>query len=228
MSRTPRHNRVVGDERRITVVGWPRKEGFLLDISEDGAGVVFSFEQEMSLAVGQDVALNLEVEGLKKGLLLQGQVRHRREMRDARRYGIQFSGLDELTSKEMRVFRKMVNRRQAFRVLPIVGDSVVVHVGQDPKFGASALNISATGIGIVVSLDAESALMDQTKIALSIQIGQITEPIQLQGLVRNRTIAANGVRYGVQFDPEDLSYLRNQEVLQNYIMECQRVWLTRR
>ena len=228
MSRTPRHNRVVGDERRITVVGWPRKEGFLLDISEHGAGVVFSFEQEMSLAVGQDVALNLEVEGLKKGLLLQGQVRHRREMRDDRRYGIQFSGLDGLTSKEMQVFRKMVNRRQAFRVLPIVGDSVVVHVGLDPKFGASALNISATGIGIVVSLGAESALMDQTKIALSIQIGQITEPIQLQGLVRNRTIAANGVRYGVQFDPEDLSYLRNQEVLQNYIMECQRVWLTRR
>ena len=122
----------------------------------------------------------------------------------------------------------MVNRREAFRVLPIIGDTVVVRIGLEPQFGASVLNISATGLGIVVSMGAENALMGQTKVALTINLGQIGERIQLQGLIKNRTIAANGVRYGIQFDVSDHSYLRNQESLQGYIMACQRAWLTRR
>ena len=228
MPRRPKHNRVTGDERRVGVVGHVNKDGLLLDVSEDGAGVVFSLKDNVSLAIGQDVTLNIEAEDLQKGLVLNGHVRHRREMQDGRRYGVQFSGIDELSSKEMRVFRKMVNRREAFRVLPIIGDTVVVRIGLEPQFGASVLNISATGLGIVVSMGAENALMGQTKVALTINLGQIRERIQLQGLIKNRTIAANGVRYGMQFDVNDRSYVRNQEALQGYIMACQRAWLTRR
>ena len=172
MSSRDHHNRVsVQGQFVVTIGGGARAfKGTLVDISEHGAGVRYDEDAEVNLAIGAHIIASITSAETEAAIQLPAQVRYRVEFDGGCRYGLNFLGTGALSASETAMFRKLVNRRAAYRVAPKPGIPIDVELGSRmhgeregaPLRRAKVVNISATGMALVVSEKSEAIFSSKT------------------------------------------------------------------
>ena len=85
------------------------------------------------------------------------------------------------------------------------------------------VDISAAGIGVLVSSETELRLGSVERVELSVSLPGHLDPVRLHGVIRNRYTAHGQIRYGIEFEFErSEESQRNQTAIINYVAERQR------
>lgn len=211
-------------------------KGILVDISEHGAGVLLGVDTGVNLAIGTHINASIGSTDTETVIQLPAQVRYRVEFDGGSRYGLSFLDTGTLSASEMALFRKLVNRRAAYRVSPKPGIPIDIEMGSrmhgerkgETLRRAQVVNISATGMALVVSEKSEAIFSSKNVLPFTICLTPKGTSFTLVGKIQNRCMASDGVRYGVAFDLKDPGYLANQERLVSYIMERQRAYVQKK
>lgn len=203
----------------------------LHDVSAEGAGVVLPGLASAPLSVGQRADLVLVGTTIVKPLRVSAVVRHHRVEGSGpgavQLYGFDFTnkeGFDEfLIAQDLHI---LFNRRKSRRVEPDPEEPIQVLL-EDAVRGKSAparvLDISTGGVGLLLTPEVDPRFAEVEKVRVALRLPGATEDLRLEGNVRRRSEEIGGVRYGIQFDPDQTAHFGEQQVLlAKYVVRCLR------
>jgi hypothetical protein len=198
--------------------------GPVCDLDVTGCKVEYPESGAPSLPLGGEVALEFTGKRLKRNITLYAHIHGKLNEVGARQYQFQFFAKPGQDPGE--IF-SIFNRRRAYRA-PAVQTTPVETRYADPGFPlskpaiAELADISATGIGLIVSVDDESRLSKDDWLRLNFELPSFGAPIELIACIRYRVLlASKAVRYGAVFKPDEPDFMRKQDKVVHYVMQYQ-------
>jgi len=181
-----------------------RERGVIVSVTDLELVVRFSQPDALSLPVGKETKLKVELEGCESEQLA-AVVIHRSEHREC--YKFRLRAPAEVA---------MPNRRRRYRVP--CGGEVYVTMGA-ARVPVHMLDISGSGIGLLVSHAHQSQLLDSKRCEVGLTIA--ARRIVLEGVVLYRQRVKKGIKLGIEFvlHRDDR---KRQRLLESFIMERQR------
>jgi len=83
-------------------------------------------------------------------------------------------------------------------------------------------DISATGIGLVVSAEVEAKLCREDWLHLTFELPSLGGPMEILACIKYRLLlVSNAIRYGCVFKPEQPLFVRKQDRVISYVMQYQ-------
>lgn len=206
----------------LTTPAGDKCTGHILDV--DRAVVAIGLSNDTGHALPVDQKTTLIVPGGPDGPLeMGGRVVSRREGGRRSEYTIALQD-----SEAIGVLSMLCNKRGAYRVRP--GSSLSVKLkDQTGTHDATLHDLSVTGLGVIVSQEAETAMAGTQ--ALEIRFGPpaFPETFVMRGNIRHRSAVVSGIRYGLELVPEETpSSIEGQKRLTEYVMQRQRFAASRR
>ena len=201
--------------------------GEVVDVSAQGVALRVPRNIAPVLSLGQNVSFPFTPRTQAEPVALRATVRSRNRVGKHWRYGFEFE-LDNMRGMRFaEEFYGLFNRRDAFRVEPLAEEPIPVTIanldGSLPPIAIAQLcNVSATGLGIRFSSNADPTLADDA--ILHTMLRPPTSPcsLKLAGRIRHRTLRGDTVCYGLQFDPKHSEqFERDHENLVDYIIHRQ-------
>ncbi len=212
----------------VTCPGGSSISGQVVDLSAGGGGISISFPLagRPVLAVGEEVALTFTSTLFKKELTVSARVVHGTGDEQNAHYGFEFSDPQELDAQLTPMFHRLPNRRRSPRVTPARDSPVLVILNAETGHKWTTghiVDISAAGIGVLVSPETELRLGSVERVELSVSLPGHLDPLRLHGVIRNRYTVRGQIRYGIEFEFErSEESQRNQTAIINYVAERQR------
>ena len=223
-----KHHRILPEQKRLEVTvlinDLPPITGALLDASAGGVGAQFSGLNCPALMIGQEVQIQLTSQRSKHSLVFSAQVRNRREEQGARRYGFCFTDPEQVESQLPPDLHKLFNRRTMCRLEPGKDPciQIVLSDGDTRRVEGRLVEISGTGMVVVIPARVDGTLIDSVQVNLSFRLPGCPHPLSLLGTIRTRSFV-NGdqrqVQYGIEFNLRSEHALRQQEIIINFIMK---------
>lgn len=199
--------------------------GEVTDVPRGGVGMRFTQTPVPQLPVGKQVVLVLSSAHLSKSLELPAIVRWREEMRGVRGYRFHFNGQAAYSREVAKEFYRIFNRRGADRVEPRLDERVEVQItALEPGLGRGALvvhlkNISASGMGILATADADYLLADVECVTVTLQLPTGDATLRLSAWIRSRALEGDSIAYALEFDSQRTQeFFVQQEAIMDYVM----------
>lgn len=199
--------------------------GEVTGVPRGGLGMRFPEVHVPQLPVGKQVVLALTSAHLGKTVELPAMVLSRVETDGFRHYSFQFNGRAAYSRQVAKEFYRLFNRRHADRVEPRLDERVEVHIEVfEQRDGRSPLtvylrDISATGIGIVATAEADYALADVECVRARINLPTHDTALSLVAWIRSRALEGDSIAYALQFDSQQSrEFGAQQEAIMDYVM----------
>jgi hypothetical protein len=199
--------------------------GDVIDVPRGGLGMRFPEAHAPQLPVGKEVILVLTSAHLGKTVDLPAIVFTRVETNGYRHYSFQFNGQAAYSRQVANEFYRLFNRRHADRVEPRLDERVDAHIEAfEPRDGRSPLavnlrDISATGIGIVTTAEADYALANVERVRARINLPTHDTALSLVAWIRSRALEGGSIAYALQFDSQQSrEFGAQQEAIMDYVM----------
>lgn len=209
----------------VRAAGGHAHAGEVTDVPRGGVGLRFSQAYAPQLPVGTEVFLVLSSAYLGKTVELPAVVLARIETGEFRRYRLKFNGQTAYSRELAREFHRLFNRRHADRVEPRFEERVNVHlelVEQHSDRSSLAVylrDISATGMGIVASAEADYMLSDVEQVVATINLPTLDSTLSFVARIRSRTLEGDNIAYALQFDAErSPEFCAQQAAIMDYVM----------
>ena len=192
-----------------------------VDTHEGYTRVVTDFPRAKSpsLPIGVDTSLVFSSSSFAAPLQTSGRVYLRSEDHFRHRY------LFEFQKEHVATLGQAINQRRAPRVFPDPSAQVSVVLEQidgGDRITTQLHDLSATGLGVIVSRHDENTFFSEWKVRLHFTLPSDNETFDVVGVVRNRKLVDGGVHYGIEFDPlESGNFDAVQERLIGFVMSRQ-------
>ena len=175
--------------------------GDVLDLSLNGAAVLFPIAQDPSFALGELVTVHLQ--SSKMGLVeVKATVQKRTELDDTRRFGLAFSEPDVLRAKLSAKLLRLFNQRKAFRIEPNEAAPVDVLVcAEELEVVGLLRDISADGAGVLIAPESEARLSRVIHVTLKLRLPPEDKPLAFKASIRIRVAEAEHIFYGLSCAP---------------------------
>jgi hypothetical protein len=221
----------LGENNQVEVAVWTDSGdslvGKVVDVSAQGVALRVPRNTTPVLSLGESVAFPFTPRTRTDPVALTATVRSRNRMGKHWHYGFEFRRNNTLNVRVAEEFYALFNRRHAFRVKPLPEEPVPVTIASPgasiaPIATAQLFDVSATGLGVLVSLSKDPSLADDDVLRTTLCPPTSSCPLKLTGRIRHRTQRASAVRYGMEFDPDHSEqFERDHENLVDYIIHRQ-------
>lgn len=202
------------------------RRGTLVDVGPEQAALVFPNAEAPNLAMGQEILLKFSGEKIETPIEVAAIAHSRRDQKQTRRFGVWFVNPVDVETKLFPILRTLFNRRAEFRVHPDPLNPIQVtakHLKSDKSFTGPMEDISASGMGLQLELDAEIHFAEVDYMMLSFLLPGAANPFQVGAIIRYRELIGQLTRYGLEFDPRrSKNFLDQQRAISKYAMERQR------
>jgi len=202
--------------------GWAT--GFLEACTPKEYSVLFTDDRAPVFSIGARVLCRMiPFDGEGEPVPQEGLVMSRRDVKMGLVYTIGVS----MSSVTKTITRGANNRRSAFRLgLPEPVEVKLFNAAED-EFEGKILDISMTGVAILVKPAVERMLCRSRRVALMAMLPAQEEPLEIGGYIVHRRQKGGYVRYGLTFEPRTLRREMMSQ-LRQYIMRRQRLLIQRR
>jgi len=194
-----------------------------------GAAVILQEEDPTVFPVGGDLTLRFNEVRSGANLKVACQVVDRKSSDGAtQEYGVRFENPQRIRTLLRPVLAKLFSGRQAFRATPRVLQPIEVFVDPPQDAYVSAvraplMDISTTGLACLVPVDFEEEMAAFDVLRLSFTLPNSETPIDIAGVIRNRHVEIEGIRYGIQFFKKGTTQYRPKlERIIKFVMDRQR------
>lgn len=203
-------------------------QGLGSDLSANGLGATFACEPaDLLPLVGEVGHLTIAGDWLTQPLRFEARAVRRSDIgTNVCSFGFEFMAeLDEVDPE----LRRMFNRRQAVRVRPRANEPVKVGISIQPSVQEAAIlrDISSTGIGLEVGVNAQRRLGSTSKVELLLPLGPAGGRLVAPAAIRHRRyIGSSRIVLGLIFVLEE-STPDVKRAIDDYVMTLQREELAR-
>lgn len=178
-------------------------QGELLDVSAGGAAVSFEADVASELEIGAERELRF-TSLTKGGVRVRAVIRSGPREDGIKRYGFQFLDPGALFEQLDDSFYKYFNRRRWPRAQPALDRAVKGEIA----FGEVALDmqvhdISREGVAFVIPSDVAEQIQVDTSLEVVIRVPKSDAQVLFYGLVRHKSLDANGARIGCSLEPRE-------------------------
>jgi len=218
---------VSGTTERLSSAG-----GRLLFLSEEEAIVSLPSTSALPLALGESVRLELAASEASEPQSFSAVLESRSEAKEGRRYRLRLSPSAEARKRLRTTIQALSEKRAAFRIAGSVAGPVEVVLEFPPPTGSVRgllVDISETGAAVWVRENLEVQVAGIDRVNLTFRPPTSPTSIRVDGVIRNRSLRPDGVRYGVVFDPKGSPAWKGQvEAIRGYVIRLQQEMLRRR
>lgn len=202
-----------------------KKMGDIDDLEVTGCKVVFPLDDDPPIyPLASKSAIEFSGKRLKRNVVLHAIITGRHQGEGMRTYSFQFYAKPGQDAGE--IF-SIFNRRRAYRA-PAVQTTPVETSFADPGLPMKPVitelaDISATGIGLVVSPDVEARLSKDDWLTLNFELPGFGGPMEIVAGIKYRLLlASKAIRYGCVFKPDQPMFMKKQDKVITYVMQYQR------
>lgn len=178
--------------------------GQFLDLSMGGVGAAFPLDRDPKLDEGDVV--ELVVQSLSHGKVqTPARVVYHRKIDGRRiRYGFEFVNAGNLYAQLDGFYARMFNRRSSMRVRPSLDRKVqlVLDAGGGAR-KATIAEISATGVGLVMSAEDAAGLSTGLRVSLEFRLPGTRDPFRGHAAIVNLRSTPERAVLGLAFDLEE-------------------------
>lgn len=191
----------------LHAVGRKGIEGKLVDVSAQGAGLVFLERADPLLYEGGQVELGFRIDGQEGEFRTLAAVKSRSAKRHFVRYGFEFLDFDAYDPKVPFLLRAVFNRRRAPRVQP--EETVTVTLapsdgdGEGEPMDGRLVDLSTNGLAVELPFHAVEAFREGDEKRVTFTVPGTEEPTTVAAVVRGRRLAGPCVHVGLEYEPED-------------------------
>ncbi len=215
----------------IEIVEGATIRGPMVDIGTRTVTVECAARELRDLALGDRAMLDLRGAAVGGGHRAHGHVAEFRTEGETGRIVIRYALDEDFAVMTSHGIGRLFNRRQAFRMAPTEESPVQVTVSDVARLfehTGAALDVSATGLGVVIPSDHAELAPRDALMRMAVLLPGHADPIALIGRVCFRAptragAAPAGLKLGIDFDEEATEHFEERvEAIVNYIMRVQR------
>jgi hypothetical protein len=214
--------------RASILVGEHRVAVELLDTTYSGAGILVG--PSYSAEPGLPVLLEFSANALRDPMLVQGVVRHTKEVFSGQRLGVSFRDARELDGQLPPSLIPVFNRRNCYRVSPVASPGLKAECTAmgDSHARMRLLDVSLSGVGLLAGLPEDRILQMGEVTTISFHLPNHPAPIVTLATVLYEESLPGGMRYGVRYIPDKCDDFQTTErAIGDYILNRQRSVLRR-
>ena len=175
-------------------------EAELLDLSLSGVGLRLPAPLVEAVPDGQEVQIRFTATRHERSFTVPALARNRRKENGTSRCGFQFVEPQRFFKKLDSAFWRLFNRREAFRVTGGTGAVQQIRLeGGGVSADGRLLDVSVAGLAVDVPTENAAALGQVDQVHLSFTPLEGGGGVQIDGVIRYRTISGDDVRFGVEF-----------------------------
>ena len=191
-------------EATLRVPKWDPLRVELIDLSVRGACIRIAFAQDRNLKVDDLVELSI-------GSMMRNEVQTAARVanitRDGEshiRYGLQFVNVNNLYAQLDSFYARHFNRRRNVRVVPSLDRKVQVKARwAGEEVSGHVFDISASGIGIVLTKDSSARIADVPALELTLRLPGSASDCSGRATIRHRTPLNQHTLIGLEFELGD-------------------------
>ncbi len=219
----------------VETPGGSSLDGRIADFSIDGIALCFQGSDVPPLFTGQKVTITLRVPMSSQEYSvvdITAEVRNfvHDPASEISRCGLKFDYTTRRDSVLFRALSTIANQRNAARIEPDNDEPVTIALKTPEGIQSEGkiTDISASGVGIVISGKLEDSNLGLDTIGLSFSLPDDEEDVDLSGTIRHRKLDFESTWVGIEFDHEEETRTdMEQKKILRYIMKRQRELLNK-
>lgn len=195
-------------------------QGRIISLNFFGVSIGFPRDALSPIPLGLEQTITFSSPQLKKPIDVKVRAQSRVDEDGIHRYDFDYVNQDELKSQLPAPLFRLFNQRKAYRVAPDEKAPISVTVkacdGDEREVVCRLVDISGTGIALMLDQAGEVALAATDKVALSFNLPNRPRAFRLEAWIRHRRVVGQEIRVGLEFVDGE------QETIVDYVMVRQR------
>lgn len=195
--------------------------GRIISLNFFGVAIGFPRGEMPPIPLGLEQTATFSSPQLRRPIDVRVRALSRVDEDDIHRYDFDYVNQNELKSLLPGALFRLFNQRKAYRVEPDEKTPISVTVKTCRDDGVREIicqlvDISGTGVALLLDQDAEVALAATDEVALTFNLPNYPRAFRLEARIRHRRVVSNRIRVGLEFVDGE------QEAIVDYVMQRQR------